>query len=103
MRQVLVDHARHHAAEKRGSGLIHFSIDDLRLPAEERAGAILQLDQALERLAQLDERQAKIVEMRYFGGMSAAAVAEALNISERTVGREWQAARLWLCRELYKK
>lgn len=103
MRQILVDHARQHAADKRGNGAIHFSADDLQIPAEERAGAILRLDEALERLARLDERQAKIVEMRYFGGLKASEIAEALDISERSVGREWQAARLWLYRELNRK
>jgi RNA polymerase sigma-70 factor (ECF subfamily) len=103
MRQILVDHARQHAADKRGNGAIHFSIDDLQISAEERAGAILQLDDALARLDRLDERQAKIVEMRYFGGMKIAEIAEALDISERSVGREWQAARLWLYRELNQK
>jgi RNA polymerase sigma factor (TIGR02999 family) len=103
MRQILVDHARQHAAAKRGNGAIHFSINDLKIPVEQRAGAILRLDEALERLAQLDERQAKIVEMRYFGGMKASEIAEALDISERSVGREWQAAQLWLYRELNQK
>ena len=104
MRQILVDYARKHVATKRGgNSTIHFSINDLQIPAEERADAILRLDEALARLAEFDERQAKIVEMRYFGGMKAAEIAEALGISERSVGREWQAARLWLYRELNKK
>jgi RNA polymerase sigma factor (TIGR02999 family) len=103
MRQILVDHARQYAATKRGNRTIHFSIDDLQIPVEERADAILRLDEALERLARFDERQAKIVEMRYFGGMKAAEIAAALGISERSVGREWQAARLWLYRELNQK
>lgn len=100
MRQILVDYARSHAADKRGNSAIHFSVDDLQIPSEERAAAVLQLDDALNELAKLDERQAKIVEMRYFGGMNADEIAEALDISERTVGREWQEARLWLYREL---
>ncbi|HEX8734127.1 MAG TPA: sigma-70 family RNA polymerase sigma factor [Pyrinomonadaceae bacterium] len=103
MRQILVDYARKHAAIKRGSSTIHFSINDLQIPVEERAGAILRLDDALERLARLDERQAKIVEMRYFGGLKASEIAGALDISERSVGREWHAARLWLYRELNRK
>jgi len=103
MRQILVDHARMHAAEKRGGKAIHFSIDDMHVPAEDRAGAILHLDDALERLAELDERQANIVEMRYFGGMRNSEIAETLEISERTVIREWESARLWLYRELNKK
>lgn len=102
MRQILVDHARLHSAAKRGNRPIHFSIDDVQIPIEERAEAILILNEVLERLEQFDEQQAKIVEMRFFGGMSNAEIAESLNISERTVGREWQAARLWLYRELNK-
>lgn len=100
MRQILVDHARLHAAEKRGNNPIHFSIDDLQIPIEERAESILILSEVLDRLAEFDEQQASIVEMRFFGGMNNAEIAEALEISERTVGREWQSARLWLFREL---
>lgn len=100
MRQILVDHARHHAADKRGNKPVHFSIDDLQIPAEERAEAVLRLDEALDKLTRLDERQAKIVEMRYFAGMKVSEIAETLEISERSVAREWQEARLWLYREL---
>ncbi|MBS1793238.1 MAG: sigma-70 family RNA polymerase sigma factor [Acidobacteria bacterium] len=100
MRQILVDHARLHAAEKRGANPIHFSVDDLQIPVEQRAESILILNEVLERLAEFDEQQARIVEMRFFGGMNNGEIAESLNISERTVGREWQAAKLWLYREL---
>lgn len=100
MRQILVDHARKHAADKRGNNTIHFSIDDLQIPVEERAEAILRLDEALDQLAKFDEKQSKIVEMRYFGGMKITEIAEALDISVRSVGREWQEARIWLFREL---
>jgi RNA polymerase sigma-70 factor, ECF subfamily len=103
MRQILVDHARSHAAEKRGSNAIHFSLDDVQIPIEERANSILAVDEVLRELAAFDERQAKIVEMRFFGGLNNAEIAENLQISERTVGREWQTARLWLFRELNKK
>ena len=103
MRQILVDHSRLYAAKKRGSRTIHFSIDDVQISVEERAESILVLNEILERLESFDERQAKIVEMRFFGGLSNAEIAEALSISERTVGREWQAARLWLYRELNTK
>ena len=102
MRQILVDHARLHAAAKRGSNPIHFSLDDVQIPIEERAGSILAIDEALEQLAAFDERQAKIVEMQFFGGMNHREIAESLEISERTVGREWQSAKLWLFRELNK-
>lgn len=100
MRQILVDHARLHAAEKRGNNPIHFSIEDLQVPVEQRADSILILNEILDRLAEFDEKQAQIVEMRFFGGMNNAEIAEALEISERTVGREWQSAKLWLFREL---
>jgi RNA polymerase sigma-70 factor, ECF subfamily len=100
MRQILVDHARLHAAKKRGSNPIHFSTDDIDIPVDERADSILAIDEVLDRLAKIDERQARIVEMRFFGGMTNTEIAETLEIGERTVGREWQSARLWLYREL---
>ena len=100
MRQILVDHARVHGAAKRGGNTIHFSIDDVQIPVEDRAASILALDEVLAKLAEFDSQQAKIVEMRFFGGMSNKEIAEHLEISERTVGREWQSARLWLYREL---
>ncbi len=100
MRQILVDHARVHGAAKRGNSSIHFSLNDLQIPVAERAASLVELHDALEKLARIDERQATIVEMRYFAGMSAAETAEALDISERTVGREWNEAKLWLFREL---
>ena len=103
MRQILVDHARLHATSKRGNHAIHFSLDDVQLPVEERTGSILMLHEVLERLEKLDETQARIVEMRFFGGMNNREIAESLEISERTVGREWQAARLWLYRELNRQ
>ncbi len=103
MRQILVDHARLYATEKRGNHPIHFSVDDVQIPVEERAASILVLDEVLERLKEFDETQARIVEMRFFGGMNNVEIAESLSISERTVGREWQAARLWLYRELNRK
>ncbi len=103
MRRILVDHARLYATEKRGNHPIHFSIDDVQIPVEERAGSILVLDEALERLEKFDERQAKVVEMRFFGGMNNREIAESLDVSEQTVGREWRAARLWLYRELNQK
>ncbi|MGC2234654.1 MAG: sigma-70 family RNA polymerase sigma factor [Pyrinomonadaceae bacterium] len=103
MRQILVDYARARASEKRGNNPIHFSIDDMQIPVEERAASILVLDEVLEKLAKFDEKQAKIVEMRFFGGMNNGEIAKALDISERTVGREWQSARLWLYRELNQK
>ena len=100
MRQILIDHARLYSTEKRGNKPIYFSLDDVQFPIEERADSIIVLDEALGRLVKFVEKQAKIVEMKFFGGMSNAEIAESLEISERTVGREWQAARLWLFREI---
>jgi RNA polymerase sigma-70 factor, ECF subfamily len=100
MRQILVDYARQHSAAKRGSNKIHLSIEDVQIPVEERVGSVLALHEALERLEEFDEKQAKIVEMRFFGGMTNIEIAESLEISESTVGREWRAARMWLYREL---
>ncbi len=100
MRQTLVQYARRHAADKRGNRQFHFSVDDLQIPASERAISIVLLDEALDRLAKLDERQAKIVEMRFFGGLSNQEIADTLEISRRTVVRIWQTVRLWLYREM---
>ncbi len=100
MRQILIDHARSHATSKRGNRPLHFSLDDLEIPADERSELMLVLDEVLERLEKLDPQQAAIVEMRFFGGLSNSEIAENLKISERTVGRDWLAARLWLSREL---
>jgi len=108
MRRILVDHARSRNAAKRGHGAPLQSLDALQeagteLP--ERAGPdllldILQLDEALQRLARLDERQGRVVELRFFGGLSVEETAEALQVSPATVKREWSTARAWLLREL---
>lgn len=100
MRQILVDHARAHSAEKRGSNQIHYSLDDIDIPVEERAESIIAMNEALDRLEKVDEQQAKAVEMRFFGGLSNAEIAQALGVSERTVLRELKVAKLWLFREL---
>ena len=100
MRRVLVDHARAHVTEKRGGALIHLSLEDVQLPVEQRAAGFLALDEALGRLALLDERKSSVVEMRFFGGMTDKEIAEALGVTTRTVLRDWKMARLWLYREL---
>ena len=100
MRRVLVDHARAHATGKRGGSAVRLSIEDVQIPLEERAAGLVALDEALEELAKFDERKSKIVEMRFFGGLTDEEIAEVLGISSRTVLRDWQAARLWLYREL---
>lgn len=100
MRRVLIDHARGHVADKRGGGAIRLSIDDLQIPVEERAASFLALDEALEKLAKFDDRKAKVVEMRFFAGLTDAEIAEVLAVTERTVQRDWRSARLWLFGEL---
>ncbi len=100
MRRIVVDHARAHASEKRGGAMIRLSLEDVRIPIEERADGLIALDEALKNLAEFDERKSKIVEMRFFGGLSDEEIAEVLQISTRTVLRDWKTARLWLYREL---
>lgn len=101
MRRVLVDHARAHAADKRGGAeAVRLSVDDVQIPLEERAASFVALDEALEKLAGFDERKAKIVEMRFFGGLTEDEIAEVLGVSTRTILRDWKTARLWLFREL---
>ncbi len=100
MRRILVDHARAHAAEKRGDGAIRLSLDDVQIPLEQRAADLVALHETLENLERFDERKAKIVEMRFFGGLTEEEIAENLGVTTRTVQREWKTARLWLYREL---
>jgi RNA polymerase sigma factor (TIGR02999 family) len=100
MRRVLIDHARAHITDKRGGAAIHLSLDDVQVPVEQRAASFVALDEALSKLAQLDERKSSVVEMRFFGGMTDEEIAEALGVTTRTVLRDWKKARLWLYREL---
>jgi RNA polymerase sigma factor (TIGR02999 family) len=110
MRQILVQRARARNAEKRGGGAEKIELDEAAVSAQgasadqtRAAGTavdVLALDTALEKLAALDPQQAKIVELRYFGGMTVEEVAEALDISPATVKRHWTVARAWLHREL---
>lgn len=100
MRRILISHARHRKADKRGAGTVHASLDDVVVAASERPEALLALDEALERLAALSPRQAKVVECRYFAGMEIEEVAEVVGASPATVKRDWTAARAWLNREL---
>lgn len=100
MRRILVDHARADQARKRGDGWDAVSLNEAILPAPHRGPEILALDEALTRLAQLDERQSKVVELRFFAGMSEAEAGNALGISARTVKRDWRLAKAWLFKEL---
>ena len=100
MRRVLIDHARMKRAGKRGAGARAITIENVVVAADERPDELLALDEALTRLAQLSERQAKVIECRFYAGMSVEETGEALGISPATVKREWTAARAWLNREL---
>lgn len=100
MRQILVDHARQKASLKRGSKPIRLSLDNMQIPVEDRSALVLLVNDVLDQLAELDKRQASIVEMRFFGGLTDIEIAETLNISRRTVAREWKLAKIWLLKEL---
>jgi len=100
MRRVLVDHARRHDAIKRGDGVRCVSIDDAKDVAAPNEIPILALDQALERLEQVDTSLARIVELRAFGGLTIDEAAHVLAVSPSTVNRDWRTARAWLRREL---
>ncbi len=100
MRRILVDHARSHQRDKRGGGRARVVLDEAVALSPQKDEDVLALDEALERLAAIDPRQAKIVELRFFGGLSVEEVSEALGVSKRTVEGDWAFARAWLSREL---
>ncbi len=104
MRNVLVDHARERAAQKRGGDGDHqaprLPLDETHVRIEERAAELVALDEALKSLAEFDERKSRVVEMRFFGGLSVEETAAALGVSDKTVMREWRVAKMWLHREL---
>lgn len=103
MRRILVDHARHHLRLKRGGGQHRVMLDEnVALSAKDRDEDVVALDEALQKLADFDPRQAKVVEMRFFAGLSVEEVAEQLGVSKRTVEGDWTMARAWLSRELKK-
>jgi RNA polymerase sigma factor (TIGR02999 family) len=100
MRRILVDHARARDAAKRGAGAAPLSLDQTPTLAAEPEQDIVGLDQALTRLSELDPRQGRIVELRFFGGLSVEEAAEVLSLSPATIKREWAMAKAWLYREL---
>src|SRR5438105_10943583 len=101
MRRVLVSHAKNRRFEKRGWGMISVSLSAVGLATPQPSTNLLALDQALEKLAGFDERKSRIAEIRFFGGLSEEETAEVMQISLRTVQREWNMARAaWLFREL---
>jgi RNA polymerase sigma factor (TIGR02999 family) len=106
MRRILVDAARARAAGKRGGGAVRIEhssgvdLDQIPTAGSDAASSLCALDDALESLAQLDPRRAKVIELRFFGGLSVEETADALQVSAQTVMRDWRLARAWLAREL---
>ena len=103
MRRIMVDHARERCSLKRGGGALRVTLDDTALVTEKRSEELLALDEALERLTAEDPRKSRIVELRYFGGLTEKETAAFLKLSDRTVRREWRMARTWLYRALSGK
>ena len=100
MRQILVDHARRKRADKRGGAITMTSLDDVTPASQAPIIDVLALDQALDALSSRDARQSRVVELRYFAGLSIAETAEAIGVSAATVEREWTMAKAWLHRRL---
>ena len=100
MRRILVDHARSRDAAKRGGGANLIGLDEAATAAQMQAANLLALDEALNQLALIDKRKSRIVELRYFGGMSVEETAEVIGVSPVTVMREWSSAKAWLLRAI---
>ncbi|HEX7317646.1 MAG TPA: sigma-70 family RNA polymerase sigma factor [Pyrinomonadaceae bacterium] len=100
MRRVLVDHARARLAHKRGGGALQVSLAEVAAVAEAPTADLLALDEALEELAKVDPRKARVVELRFFGGLSVEETAEVLKVSAATVIHDWRMAKAWLYREV---
>jgi len=100
MRRILIDHARAHRRTKRGGGAVQTTLDDACIYRQERTRDLLVVDEALTKLEQLDPRKGRIVELKFFGGLTEEEIAAVLEISERTVRRDWNLARAWLHQEI---
>jgi RNA polymerase sigma-70 factor (ECF subfamily) len=100
MRRILVDFARSRGYQKRGGGALAVSLDEAAFVSDDKGADLVALDEALKSLAKLDARQSKVVELRFFGGLSVDETAEVLKVSSGTVRRDWSLARAWLHREL---
>jgi RNA polymerase sigma factor (TIGR02999 family) len=100
MRQILIDHAREHSAAKRGSGQKAMALDEGLVYSADKAGEMVALDDALQRLERLDARQSRIIELRFFGGLTIQEAAAVLGVATSTVEDDWALARAWLGREL---
>ena len=103
MRRILVDFARSRGYQKRGGGVKAVTLDNAALVSDQKGPDLLALDEALLSLAELDPRQSKVVELRFFGGLTNEEAAEVLKVSVRTVRRDWSFARSWLHRELVNR
>jgi RNA polymerase sigma factor (TIGR02999 family) len=102
MRSILVDHARNHAYMKRGGGARKIALDEAMVVSQERAAEVVALDEVLKELASFDPQQSRIVELRFFGGLTIEETAEVLDLSPATIKREWSTAKAWLYHELAK-
>jgi len=102
MRTILVDHARSHACAKRGGGAGKLELDEALVVSQQKASEVVALDEALTELALLDPQQSRIVELRFFGGLTVEEAAEVMHVSPATIKREWSTAKAWLYRELAK-
>ncbi|MGH9384152.1 MAG: sigma-70 family RNA polymerase sigma factor [Vicinamibacterales bacterium] len=100
MRRVLVDAARARQAEKRGGDAVRVTFDEVLFPGRDPSSELVKLDEALDALAALDERKSRVVELRFFSGLSLDETAEALGVSTKTVMRDWEFAKAWLQREM---
>jgi len=100
MRRILLDHARTKQRTKRGGGAQHLTLTEIEVPSQERSVDLIVLDQALDKLAEIDPEKTQIVEMRYFGGLSVEEIAEVLKVAPTTVARHWALAKAWLRREI---
>ena len=100
MRRILVDYARNRHYAKRGGGKPPLSLDEALIISDERSAEVVDLDETLERLAEIDQRKSQIVELRFFGGVSIEETAEVLAVSPGTVMRDWTLAKAWLRREM---
>ena len=103
MRRILIDHARGHSRQKRGGEQKKVSLDEMLVFSEQQADKLLAVDDSLNHLAKLDPRQAHVVELRFFGGLSVEEAAEVLGVSPKTVKRDWSVAKAWLYADLKER
>ena len=100
MRHILVDYVRQRGYQKRGGNAQRVELEEAMIVSNERAAELVELDEALNRLSELDERKSRVVELKYFGGLTNEEMAEVLKVTTKTIIRDWQFARSWLLREL---